>query len=52
MVLYLKSLGYFIEAGTNSMKWVIDRDYSENEIKQFLDIIEKVITKIKERGIK
>ncbi|MEA3500092.1 MAG: endonuclease NucS [Candidatus Marinimicrobia bacterium] len=47
----LKSLGYFIKAGT-TLKWVIDKAYSENEVKQFIGIVEGVISKIKERGLK
>jgi len=47
----LENLGYFIKAKSN-LKWVIDKVYSENEVKQFLDIIRKVISKIKERGLK
>ena len=45
----LKNLGYFIKAGS-TLKWVIDKAYSENEVKQFLGIIDEVISKIKERG--
>ncbi|MEW6523461.1 MAG: endonuclease NucS domain-containing protein [Bacillota bacterium] len=42
----LKNLGCFIKAGS-TLKWVIDKAYSENEVKQFLDIISEVISKIK-----
>lgn len=47
----LENLGYFIKAKSN-LKWVIDKAYSENEVKQFLGIIEEVISKIKERGLR
>ncbi|MCD6417287.1 hypothetical protein J7M00_00700, partial [bacterium] len=47
----LENLGYFIKAKSN-LKWLIEKEYSENDIKQFLEIIEKVILKIKERGLK
>ncbi|NIA09505.1 MAG: DUF91 domain-containing protein [Nitrospiraceae bacterium] len=47
----LENLGYFIKAKSN-LKWVVDKSYAENEVKQFLGIIEEVISKIKERGLK
>lgn len=47
----LESLGYFINAKSN-LKWIINKGYSENEVKQFLDIIGEVILKIKERGLR
>ena len=47
----LEKLGYFTEAKSN-LKWVIDKAYSENEVKQFLGIIEEIISKITERGLK
>ena len=47
----LENLGYFIKAKSN-LKWVIDKAYSENEVKQFFGIIEEVISKIKERGLR
>jgi len=47
----LENLGYFIKAKSN-LKWVIDKAYSENDVKQFLGIIEEIISKIKERGLK
>lgn len=47
----LKNLGYFIEAGS-TLKWVIDRAYSENETGQFLGIIDELISNIKEKGLK
>ena len=47
----LENLGYFVKAKSN-LKWVIDKAYSENEVKQFLAIIDEVISKVKERGFK
>lgn len=47
----LENLGYFVKAGS-TLKWVIDKTYSEDEVKQFLGIIDEVISKIKERGLK
>jgi len=46
---HLEHLGYFIKAKSN-LKWLIDKEYSEDDVKQFLGIIEKVILKIKQRG--
>lgn len=48
----LENLGYFVKVTGSTLKWVINRAYSEGEIKQFLDIIGEVIPKIKERGLK
>jgi len=49
----LMKLGYFEEVGSSSnLKWVIDKAYSENEVKQFLGIVEEVILKIKEKGLR
>ncbi len=47
----LENLGYFIKVKSN-LKWVIEKAYSENDVKQFLGIIEETISKIKERGLK
>ncbi|MFH1939472.1 MAG: hypothetical protein ABIK21_04910 [bacterium] len=47
----IKSCGYFQNVGSNS-KWIIDKPYSEKEINKFLNILEKVIIKIKENGLK
>lgn len=47
----LENLGYFIKAKSN-LKWLIDKAYSENDVKRFLDVIEIVILKIKENGLK
>jgi translation initiation factor 2 beta subunit (eIF-2beta)/eIF-5 len=48
---HLENLGYFVKAKSN-LKWLIDKEYSENDVKQFLSIIKEVISKIKERGLK
>jgi len=47
----IKSCGYFQDVGLNS-KWMVDKLYSEEEINKFLNILEKVIIKIKENGLK
>lgn len=47
----IKDFGYFENAGANS-KWIINKSYSEEEIKKFLDIIEKVMLKIKANGLR
>ena len=47
----LENLGYFAKAG-NNLKWVIDKSYSDEEIKRFFYIIEKVTSMIKEKGLK
>lgn len=46
----LEKTGCFIKAG-NTLKWQINRPYSEAEVEKFLDITEKVIVKIEERGM-
>ncbi|ODS35208.1 MAG: hypothetical protein A7316_10720 [Candidatus Altiarchaeales archaeon WOR_SM1_86-2] len=43
----LKGLDFFIETGKN-LKWLIDKPYSEDEIKSVIDIIKDIILKIKE----
>lgn len=48
---FLEDSDYFVKAKSN-LKWVIDKSYSENEVKLFLNIVEEVISKIKERGLK
>lgn len=48
---HLENLGFFVKARSN-LKWVIDRPCSEDEVKKFLGIIEELISKIKERGLK
>ena len=47
----LKNLGYFIKAKSN-LKWTIDRAYTENEVDQFLGIVEEVIPKIKQSDLR
>lgn len=47
----LEDIGCFVKAKSN-LKWLIDKAYSENEVKQFLGIVEEVISKIKEGGLK
>ncbi|MBU1753330.1 DUF91 domain-containing protein [bacterium] len=47
----LKSLGCFVNAKSN-LKWMIDKTYSEDEINHFLAAIERVASKIKEKGLK
>jgi len=47
----LENLGYFIKAKSN-LKWMINKAYSKDEVKQFLGIVEDVISKIRERGLK
>lgn len=48
----LEVLGYF--TATNSkhgnLKWVLDQSYSEHDVKAFLNIVQRVILKIKENG--
>jgi hypothetical protein len=47
----LENFNCFVSAKSN-LKWVIDKPYSESEVQQFLGVIEKVILKIKEHGLK
>jgi len=47
----IKDFGYFKDAGSIS-KWIINKSYSEDEINKFLNILEEVIIKIKENGLK
>jgi len=47
----IRNFGYFKDAGSIS-KWIINKSYSGEEIKKFLDIIEKIMLKIKENGLK
>ncbi|NIA30040.1 MAG: DUF91 domain-containing protein [Actinobacteria bacterium] len=46
----LEKLDFFATAKTN-LKWVIDSEYNDEQINNFLKIIEKVISKIKENGL-
>ena len=47
----IKNISYFIDAGSIS-KWLINKPYSGEEIKRFLNVLEKVMLKIKENGLK
>jgi hypothetical protein len=47
----LESLGYFVNAQSN-LKWVIDKPYSDDEVGRFLEVIEAVISKIREQDLK
>jgi len=49
----LRNLKYFNKTGSiwGALRWTINKSYSESEAKQFLAVIEKVISKIKERGL-
>jgi hypothetical protein len=47
----IKNLGYFTSAKSN-LKWVIDRHYSEDQVNRFLDIVQNVISKIRENGLR
>jgi len=47
----IKDFGYFKDAGLIS-KWIINKSYPENEINKFLDILNKVILKIRENNLK
>ncbi|RJP27513.1 MAG: DUF91 domain-containing protein [Candidatus Omnitrophota bacterium] len=46
----LESLGYFIKAQTN-IKWMIDSEYQEERVENFLVIVEQVISRIKTHGL-
>lgn len=46
----VENLGYFVNAKSN-LKWVIDKPYTEDEIKNFLTIVENVISRIRENGL-
>ena len=47
----IKNFSYFKDAGSIS-KWLISKSYSGEEIKRFLKVLEKVMLKIKENGLK
>lgn len=47
----LENLGYFVNAKSN-LKWVIDSEYTDEQINNFLIIVGQVISKIKEIGLK
>ncbi len=36
----------------SNLKWVIDKSYSDDDVKMFLDVLENIILKIKEKGLK
>ncbi len=44
-------LGFFVNAKSN-LKWVIDKSYTKEEIKDFIDIVDIVAEKIEENGLK
>lgn len=46
----IENLGYFINA-KSKLKWVINKSYSKDEIKSFIEVVAEVISKIKERGL-
>jgi hypothetical protein len=43
----LQNLSYFVKT-----KWLINKAYSESDVQQFLNVIEEVIQRIKENGLK
>jgi hypothetical protein len=43
----LQNLSYFVKT-----KWLINKAYSESDVQQFLNVIEEIIKKIKENGLK
>lgn len=47
----LEDLDYFVNAKSN-LKWVIDKSYSDGEVTRFLEIVESLISKIREQGLK
>jgi hypothetical protein len=47
----INNFGYFQDAGSIS-KWMVDKLYPEDVINKFINILEKVIIKIKENGLK
>jgi len=46
----LESLGYFVNAKSN-LKWVIDSEYSDEQINNFVNIIGALISKIRDSGL-
>ena len=46
----LEKLGFFQNAGLN-LKWVINKNYNEKEINNFLNVLNEIINKIKEKGV-
>lgn len=47
----LEQLGYFVPARSN-LKWVIDNEYSDKHITDFLQVIDDLMSKIKANGLK
>jgi hypothetical protein len=45
----LEKLGFFQNAGLN-IKWVINKNYNEKEINDFLNVLNEIIIKIKEKS--
>ncbi len=48
--LKLRNLGYFVPAKSN-LKWVIDTNYTDEHIGEFLKIIEEIISEIRKHGL-
>jgi hypothetical protein len=46
----LERLGYFVNAKSN-LKWVIDSEYTDEQINNFLNIVSELISKIKKSGL-
>lgn len=46
----LESLGYFISAKSN-LKWIIESEYTDEQINNFLKIVYELISKIKENDL-
>lgn len=47
----LEGLGYFVNAQSN-LKWVIDKPYSDGEVSRFLGVVEDLISRVRENGLK
>ena len=47
----IQQFGSFETAGL-SARWIIDRDYTDDKINEFIDILKEVNQKIKENGLK
>ncbi len=47
----LGDLGYFVNAKSN-LKWLIDKPYSNEEVARFLEVVEDLIGKVKEQGLR
>lgn len=48
--LKIKNLGYFTKAKSN-LKWLVNKEYSETEVSDFLTIISEVIVEIRNHGL-